>query len=112
MNPDKFSSLKLRLAAGTALAVVIFTLVVGLLHATRPMVIVYRTLISGIIFFIFGYGIGLMIEKKVERLLPEADEEDGKGKKIDIVSVNEQSATELLSDQNDGKQSELENEQH
>ena len=85
--------LKLRIALGLALIVGTLTLTNGLLQGARAATIVYRTIISVVIFGFMGYGLGFITERYFGKVM---EKDINKGQEIDVVS-EEQSLEELSS---------------
>ena len=68
--------LKLRIALCLALIVGSLTLLNGFLYGARTMTILYRVIISVVIFAFVGYGFGIIIENFLQRLLNNSIEKE------------------------------------
>lgn len=75
--------LKLRIALSLALVVGALTLINGIVYDARFMTIIYRVLISIIIFGIAGYFLGTIVEKFLKILVTKSTD---KGQHINVVS--------------------------
>lgn len=75
--------LKLRIALCLALVVGILTLINGILNDARMTTIIYRVVISIVIFGVVGYILGVVGEKIYKELVAE---NSVPGQHIDIVS--------------------------
>lgn len=87
--------LKLRIALCLALVVGTLTLTNGIVYGARFMTIIYRVLISIIIFGIAGYFLGVVAEKFLKELLEKTTDQ---GQHINVVS--QQEVTEELVPEN------------
>lgn len=75
--------LKLRIALCLALVVGTLTLTNGILYGARMVTIIYRVAISVAVFGIAGYGVGVVLEKFLKKMLIKKTQQ---GQHIDIVS--------------------------
>ncbi|AIF52099.1 hypothetical protein [Pelosinus sp. UFO1] len=84
--------LKLRIALGLASIVGALTLLNGILQGARIETVLYRIIISIAVFGFIGYGIGIIAEKFLKRVL---EKEMGREQETEII--NEQQPLEDLS---------------
>jgi len=75
--------LKLRVALYLAITAGILTLLVGALSTVAPTIIVYRTIVSVVLFAVLGYTSGQFAERCLRKKLVEPAPQ--KGKHIDVV---------------------------
>ena len=68
--------LKLRIALCLALIVGSLTLINGVVYGARTMTVLYRVIISVVIFAFLGYGLGIIIEKFLQRIINDKTEEE------------------------------------
>jgi thiamine transporter ThiT len=83
--------LKLRIAFCLALVVGILTLANGIVYGARAITILYRVVISVVVFGFAGYFLGFVIENFLKQLLIR---NTAQGQHIDVVS--EQQTTDEL----------------
>ena len=74
---------KLHIALCLALVVGTLTLINGILHGARIVTIIYRVAISVAAFLLAGYGIGVVFENFLKKILVK---KQAQGQYIDIVS--------------------------
>lgn len=90
--------LKLRMALYLALIVGTLTLINGVWHDARMATIIYRVMISVVLFGVVGYGLGVMGDKiyrevVAKRIAEEKEKEVTLGEQANIV--NEQNNNEV-----------------
>ncbi|HWR08200.1 hypothetical protein [Sporomusa sp.] len=85
-------SLKVRIGLYLALIAGILTILVGAMSSVTPVVILYRTLVSVVLFAVLGYTSAQFAERyfrgKINETVP-------KGNNIDVVSLDEPLASEF-----------------
>ncbi|SMC65554.1 hypothetical protein [Sporomusa malonica] len=79
-------TLKLRVGLYMALIAGMLTLLVGVMSSVTPTVILYRALVSVVLFAILGYTSGQFAERYLREKL---DETAPAGKPIDVISLDE-----------------------
>ncbi|HWR43141.1 hypothetical protein [Sporomusa sp.] len=79
-------TLKLRIGLYLALVAGILTILVGAMSSVTPAVILYRTLVSVVLFAVLGHTSAQFAERYFREKLNETEP---KGKHIDLVSFNE-----------------------
>ncbi|WP_425060881.1 hypothetical protein SCACP_16380 [Sporomusa carbonis] len=79
-------TLKLRFGLYLALGAGILTLLVGAFNSVTLVTVLYRTLVSLVLFAVLGYTCGQFAERFLQEKLAETMP---KGRNIDIVSHNE-----------------------
>lgn len=84
--------LKLRIALGLASIVGALTLLNGILQGARIETVMYRAIISIAVFGFIGYGLGIIAENFLRRVLAKE-----MGREQETESINEQQSLEDLS---------------
>lgn len=87
--------LKLRISLCLALIVGTLTLTYGMLQGARIATIIFRSIVSIVLFGFIGYGLGIIFERYWQKALKEKDKNEGQ--EIDIVS-EQQPLGEVCSD--------------
>lgn len=82
-------ALKLRVSLILAVAASILTISVGLFNGIATTAIVYRTLVSTVLFSVLGYICGQFAERFLQQ---EVDKPEMKGQNFDIIANEDQEA--------------------
>ncbi|HML31516.1 MULTISPECIES: hypothetical protein [Sporomusa] len=88
-------ALKLRVSLYMAFAASILTVLVGAFNTIALTAILYRTLVSLVLFAVLGYACGQFAERFLQEKQETLEEADLKGTNVDIVSSDEPEAEEL-----------------
>lgn len=82
-------ALKLRVSLYMAFAASILTLMVGVFNTIALTAILYRTLVSLVLFAVLGYACGQFAERFLQEKQENIQAAEPKGNNIDIVSSDE-----------------------
>lgn len=88
-------ALKLRVSLYMAIAASILTLMVGAFNTIALTAILYRTLVSLVLFAVLGYACGQFAERFLQEKQEKMEEANTKGNNIDIVSSDESEEEQL-----------------